>query len=313
VRAPEADTPTEGTESQTGRTESQTGRTESQVRPRLLIRNESERATTTEVPAVAAPAAARETVFDIRDLSVFYGAKRAVGWTTLRIYRHRITAVIGPSGCGKSTFIRSLNRMNDAIPGFKLEGQILYHGHDVYGGGVNRVEVRRRIGMVFQKPNPFPKSIFDNVAWAPRNLGMKSGLNERVERALRDAALWDEVKDRLKESALGLSGGQQQRLCIARAIAVEPDVVLLDEPASALDPIATASIEELMLNLKHRYTIVIVTHNMQQAARVADRTAFFSLDSAERVGTLVEYDDTRTIFNRPRDPRTRDYVTGQFG
>jgi phosphate transport system ATP-binding protein len=307
VRAPEADTPTE-------RTESQTGRTESQVRPRLLIRNESERATTTtEVPAVTAPADARETVFDIRDLSVFYGAKRAVGWTTLRIYRHLITAVIGPSGCGKSTFIRSLNRMNDAIPGFKLEGQILYHGHDVYGGGVNRVEVRRRIGMVFQKPNPFPKSIFDNVAWAPRNLGMKSELNERVERALRDAALWDEVKDRLKESALGLSGGQQQRLCIARAIAVEPDVVLLDEPASALDPIATASIEELMLNLKHRYTIVIVTHNMQQAARVADRTAFFSLDPAERVGTLVEYDDTRTIFNRPRDTRTRDYVTGQFG
>ena len=313
MRAPEADTPTERTESQTGRTESQAGRLESQVRPRLLIRTESGRATTTEVPAVAAPAAARETVFDIRDLSVFYGANRAVGWTTLRIFRHLITAVIGPSGCGKSTFLRSLNRMNDAIPGFKLEGQILYHGHDVYGGGVNRVEVRRRIGMVFQKPNPFPKSIFDNVAWAPRNLGMKSGLNERVERALRDAALWDEVKDRLKESALGLSGGQQQRLCIARAIAVEPDVVLLDEPASALDPIATASIEELMLNLKHRYTIVIVTHNMQQAARVADRTAFFSLDPAERVGTLVEYDDTRTIFNRPRDPRTRDYVTGQFG
>jgi phosphate transport system ATP-binding protein len=306
LRAPEADTPTE-------RTESQTGRTESQVRPRLLIRTEAERAPTTQVPVEADPTAARETVFDIRDLSVFYGANRAVGWTTLRIYRHLITAVIGPSGCGKSTFIRSLNRMNDAIPGFKLEGQILYHGHDVYGGGVNRVEVRRRIGMVFQKPNPFPKSIFDNVAWAPRNLGMKSGLSERVERALRDAALWDEVKDRLKESALGLSGGQQQRLCIARAIAVEPDVVLLDEPASALDPIATASIEELMLNLKHRYTIVIVTHNMQQAARVADRTAFFSLDPAERVGTLVEYDDTRTIFNRPRDPRTRDYVTGQFG
>jgi phosphate transport system ATP-binding protein len=295
------------------RTESQTGRTESQVRPRLLIRDESGRAAATEVPAVPAPTAAGETVFDVRDVSVFYGAKRAVGWTTLKIYRHLITAVIGPSGCGKSTFLRSLNRMNDSIPGFKLEGQILYHGHDVYGGGVNRVEVRRRIGMVFQKPNPFPKSIFDNVAWAPRNLGMKSGLNERVERALRDSALWDEVKDRLKDSALGLSGGQQQRLCIARAIAVEPDVVLLDEPASALDPIATASIEELMLNLKHRYTIVIVTHNMQQAARVADRTAFFSLDPAERVGTLVEYDDTRTIFNRPRDTRTRDYVTGQFG
>ena len=313
MRAPEADTPAERTESQTMRTESQTGRTESEVRPRLLIRDESGRAVTTEVPAVPAATAARETVFDVRDVSVFYGAKRAVGWTTLKIYRHLITAVIGPSGCGKSTFLRSLNRMNDSIPGFKLEGQILYHGHDVYGGGVNRVEVRRRIGMVFQKPNPFPKSIFDNVAWAPRNLGMKSGLGDRVERALRDAALWDEVKDRLKESALGLSGGQQQRLCIARAIAVEPDVVLLDEPASALDPIATASIEELMLNLKHRYTIVIVTHNMQQAARVADRTAFFSLDPAERVGTLVEYDDTRTIFNRPRDTRTRDYVTGQFG
>ena len=313
MRAPEADSPAERTESQTVRTESQTGRTESQVRPRLLIRDESGRAATTEVPAMPAPTAARETVFDVRDVSVFYGAKRAVGWTTLRIYRHLITAVIGPSGCGKSTFLRSLNRMNDAIPGFKLEGQILYHGHDVYGGGVNRVEVRRRIGMVFQKPNPFPKSIFDNVAWAPRNLGMKSGLSERVERALRDAALWDEVKDRLQESALGLSGGQQQRLCIARAIAVEPDVVLLDEPASALDPIATASIEELMLNLKHRYTIVIVTHNMQQAARVADRTAFFTLDPAERVGTLVEYDDTRTIFNRPRDTRTRDYVTGEFG
>ena len=204
--------------------------------------------------------------------------------------------------------MRSLNRMNDAIPGFKLEGQILYHGHDVYGGGVNRVEVRRRIGMVFQKPNPFPKSIYDNVAWAPRNLGMKSGLDERVERALRDAALWDEVKDRLKDSALGLSGGQQQRLCIARAIAVEPDVVLLDEPASALDPIATASIEELMHTLKHRYTIVIVTHNMQQAARVADRTAFFSLDPAERVGTLVEYDDTRDDLHpppRPADARLR--------
>ena len=313
MRAPEADTPAERTESQTVRTESQTGRTESQVRPRLLIRDESGRAATTEVPAMPAPAAAGETVFDVRDVSVFYGANRAVGWTTLKIYRHLITAVIGPSGCGKSTFLRSLNRMNDSIPGFKLEGQILYHGHDVYGGGVNRVEVRRRIGMVFQKPNPFPKSIFDNVAWAPRNLGMKSGLNERVERALRDAALWDEVKGRLKDSALGLSGGQQQRLCIARAIAVEPDVVLLDEPASALDPIATASIEELMINLKHRYTIVIVTHNMQQAARVADRTAFFSLDPAERVGTLVEYDDTRTIFNRPRDTRTRDYVTGQFG
>ncbi len=215
-------------------------------------------------------------MFDIRDMSAHYGPKRALAWTTMKIYRNLVTAVIGPSGCGKSTFIRSLNRMNDSVAGFRLEGQILYHGHDVYARATNRVEVRRRIGMVFQKPNPFPKSIYDNVAWAPRNLGLKADLDERVERALRSAALWDEVKDRLKASALSLSGGQQQRLCIARAVAVEPDVLLLDEPASALDPVATASIEELMHNLKHRYTIVIVTHNMQQAARVADRTAFFS-------------------------------------
>jgi phosphate transport system ATP-binding protein len=205
--------------------------------------------------------------------------------------------------------------MNDSIPGFRVDGQVLYHGHDIYGSGADRVEVRRRIGMVFQKPNPFPKSIYDNIAWAPRNLGMKRGLHERVERALRGAALWDEVKDRLKESALGLSGGQQQRLCIARAIAIEPDVLLLDEPASALDPIATASIEELMHTLKRRYTIVIVTHNMQQAARVADRTAFFSLDETEkgRAGTLIECDATEKIFSRPADPRTRDYVAGRFG
>jgi phosphate transport system ATP-binding protein len=254
----------------------------------------------------------REVVFDISDMSVFYGEKSALESTSLKIYRHLVTAVIGPSGCGKSTFIRSLNRMNDSIIGFRVTGQVLYHGHDVYAGATNRVEVRRRIGMVFQKPNPFPKSIYDNIAWAPRNLGMRSGLDERVERALRHAALWDEVKDRLKASALGLSGGQQQRLCIARAIAVEPDVLLLDEPASALDPIATASIEDLMHTLKTRYTIVIVTHNMQQAARVADRTAFFGLDS-NRVGTLIEYDETRKIFSQPSDPRTRAYVTGQFG
>jgi phosphate transport system ATP-binding protein len=260
------------------------------------------------------PQLAREAVFDIRDMAVYYGENQALGWTTLKIYRHLVTAVIGPSGCGKTTFIRSLNRMNDSVPNFRLEGQVRYHGHDIYGPGVNRVEVRRRIGMVFQKPNPFPKSIYDNVAWAPRNLGMRSDLDARVERALRQAALWDEVKDRLRNTALGLSGGQQQRLCIARAIAVEPDVLLLDEPASALDPIATASIEELMHTLKNRFTIVIVTHNMQQAARVADRTAFFSLDaSADRVGTLVEYGDTETIFRAPQDPRTRDYVTGQFG
>ncbi len=255
----------------------------------------------------------RATVFDIRDMSVTYGTKKALDWTTLQIYRNLVTAVIGPSGCGKSTFIRSLNRMNDSIPGFKISGQVLYHGHDIYARATNYVEVRRRIGMVFQKPNPFPKSIYDNVAWAPRNLGMKQNLDERVERALRGAALWGEVKDRLKVSALSLSGGQQQRLCIARAIAVEPDVLLLDEPASALDPVATASIEDLMHELKHRYTIVIVTHNMQQAARVADRTAFFSLDPNERVGTLVEYNDTDVIFSNPVDTRTRDYVTGRFG
>jgi phosphate transport system ATP-binding protein len=255
----------------------------------------------------------RATVFDIRDMSVTYGTKKALDWTTLQIYRNVVTAVIGPSGCGKSTFIRSLNRMNDSIPGFKISGQVLYHGHDIYARATNRVEVRRRIGMVFQRPNPFPKSIYDNVAWAPRNLGMKKNLDERVERALRGAALWGEVKDRLKVSAMSLSGGQQQRLCIARAIAVEPDVLLLDEPASALDPVATASIEDLMHDLKHRYTIVIVTHNMQQAARVADRTAFFSLDPNERVGTLVEYNETDVIFSNPADTRTRDYVTGRFG
>jgi phosphate transport system ATP-binding protein len=258
---------------------------------------------------------AREAVFDIRDMTVHYGESQALGWTSLKIYRNLVTAVIGPSGCGKSPFIRGINRMNDSIPGFKLAGQVLYHGHDVYAAATNRVEVRRRIGMVFQKPNPFPKSIYDNVAWAPRNLGMRADLDERVERALRHAALWDEVKDRLREGALGLSGGQQQRLCIARAIAIEPDVLLLDEPASALDPIATASIEQLMHTLKHRYTIVIVTHNMQQAARVADQTAFFSLDTggADRVGTLVEYGPTDKIFRNPSDSRTRDYVTGQFG
>ena len=264
-------------------------------------------------PATAAPAAA--AVFDIRKLSVRYGTTRALDWTSLTIPRHRVTAIIGPSGCGKSTFIRCLNRMNDRIPGFALGGQILYHGHDLYAAATNAVEVRRRIGMVFQKPNPFPKSIYDNVAWAPRNLGLKRDLDQRVETALRQAALWNEVKDRLKSSALALSGGQQQRLCIARAIAVEPDVLLLDEPASALDPVATASIEELMDTLKHRYTIVIVTHNMQQAGRVADVTAFFGLDGtgAARVGTLIEYADTTTIFTRPSDPRTRGYVTGQFG
>jgi phosphate transport system ATP-binding protein len=254
----------------------------------------------------------REVVFHARDVSVNYGEKRALEGVSLDIYRNYATAFIGPSGCGKSTFLRCLNRMNDSIPGFSIGGELRYHGHDLYEARANRVEVRRRIGMVFQKPNPFPKSIYDNIAWAARNLGMRDNLDERVERALRSAALWDEVKDRLKSSALGLSGGQQQRLCIARVIAIEPDVVLLDEPASALDPIATASIEDLIHELKTRYTIVIVTHNMQQAARVADKTAFFSLDEA-RIGTLIEYDDTTTLFSKPRDTRTRDYVTGQFG
>jgi phosphate transport system ATP-binding protein len=279
-----------------------------QTDPTLVPRPEQVEQVRREIP--------REAVFDVRNVSAYYGGQvPAITGISMKMYRGMITALIGPSGCGKSTFIRSLNRMNDSIPGFRVEGQVLYHGHDIYAGGADRVEVRRRIGMVFQKPNPFPKSIYDNIAWAPRNLGMKQNLDERVERALRGAALWDEVKDRLKQSALGLSGGQQQRLCIARAIAIEPDVLLLDEPASALDPIATASIEDLMHTLKSRYTIVIVTHNMQQAARVADRTAFFSLDETEkgRSGTLIECDTTETIFSRPADPRTRDYVSGRFG
>jgi phosphate transport system ATP-binding protein len=258
----------------------------------------------------------REVVFDIQDLTVSYGrATTAISGVDLDIYRNLITAVIGPSGCGKSTFIRCLNRMNDLVPGAKIDGKILYHGDDLYAPGVDPVEVRRRIGMVFQKANPFPKSIYDNVAWGPRVLGMKRDLDERVEKALTGAALWDEVKDRLKKNALSLSGGQQQRLCIARAIAVEPDVLLLDEPASALDPIATSAIEELMHALKRDYTLVIVTHNMQQAARVADLTAFFSLevDETRRSGVLVEYDATDKIFTNPSDQRTEDYVTGRFG
>ena len=256
-----------------------------------------------------------ETVFDIEGLQASYGTNVAIKGVGFEIYRNLITAVIGPSGCGKSTFIRCLNRMNDEVPSFRHEGTILYHGVDLYGDGVEPVEVRRRIGMVFQKANPFPKTIYDNVAWAPRVLGLKKNLDERVEKALQSAALWDEVKDRLKRSALSLSGGQQQRLCIARAIAIEPEVLLLDEPASALDPIATQRIEELMQTLKQDYTIVIVTHNMQQAARVADRTAFFSIDSDEngRYGVLVEYDETPKIFTAPSDKRTEDYVTGRFG
>ncbi len=258
---------------------------------------------------------APEAVFEADKVGIFYGKKQALIDVTMRMRRGQVTALIGPSGCGKTTFLRSLNRMNDPIPGFRIEGEIRYHGNDIYGSNVDTVEVRRRIGMVFQKPNPFPKSIFDNIAWAPRNLGMRQGLKERVEKALRGAALWDEVKDRLKDSALGLSGGQQQRLCIARAIAIEPDVLLLDEPASALDPIATGAIEDLIHSLKGRFTIVIVTHNMQQAARVADRTAFFSLETRgeKPIGSLIEFDETEKIFGAPRDPRTRDYVMGRFG
>jgi len=257
----------------------------------------------------------REVVFDIQGLTVNYGRLTAISGVDLQIYRYLITAIIGPSGCGKSTFIRCLNRMNDLVPGTRIDGQILYQGDDLYASEVDPVEVRRRIGMVFQKANPFPKSIYDNVGWGPRVLGMSADLDERVEKALRSAALWDEVKDRLKKNALSLSGGQQQRLCIARAIAVEPEVLLLDEPASALDPIATSAIEELMHELKRDYTLVIVTHNMQQAARVADLTAFFSLevDEDRRSGVLVEYDSTNKIFTNPSDKRTEDYVTGRFG
>jgi phosphate transport system ATP-binding protein len=257
-----------------------------------------------------------ERIFQIEGLDALYGDKAAVKGVSLEVYKNLVTAIIGPSGCGKSTFIRCLNRMNDLVPGFTMNGTIRYHGQDITGNAVDPVAVRRHIGMVFQRPNPFPKSIYDNVAWGMKVLGMKDSVDERVERALTQAALWDEVKDRLKASALSLSGGQQQRLCIARAIAVEPDVVLMDEPASALDPIATSAIEQLMNDLKGEYTFVIVTHNMQQAARVADMTAFFSIsrgDEGQRFGELVEYDATQKIFTAPTDRRTEDYVTGRFG
>jgi phosphate transport system ATP-binding protein len=259
----------------------------------------------------------RETVFSVESLGVSYNGNVALDGVTMNVHKNTVTAFIGPSGCGKSTFIRCFNRMNDLIEGATVTGSVRYHGADLYGREVDPVEVRRRIGMVFQKPNPFPKSIYDNVAFGPRVLGWKKDLDERVERCLRHAAIWDEVKDRLKESALGLSGGQQQRLCIARALATEPDVILMDEPASALDPIATARIEDLMHDLKREYTIVVVTHNMQQAARVADMTAFFSVqvheDGKGRHGILVEYDATTKIFTQPADKRTEDYVTGRFG
>ena len=257
-----------------------------------------------------------ERIFNIEQLEALYGGKPAIKDVTMEVYKNLVTAVIGPSGCGKSTFIRCLNRMNDLVPGFRQTGTIRYHGQDVAARDVDPVAVRRTIGMVFQRANPFPKSIHDNVAWGLKVLGMKDNLSERVERALTQAALWDEVKDRLKASALSLSGGQQQRLCIARAIAVEPDVVLMDEPASALDPIATQAIEQLLHDLKSEYSFVIVTHNMQQAARVADMTAFFSISRGEeggRWGELIEYDATEKIFTAPSDKRTEHYVTGRFG
>jgi phosphate transport system ATP-binding protein len=271
----------------------------------------------TETTDERAKGPTREALFSVDGLRVTYAGVPALDGVSLDIYRNQVTAFIGPSGCGKSTFIRCFNRMNDLIPSAKVEGSVLYHGLDLYGRDVDPVEVRKRIGMVFQKPNPFPKSIYDNVAFGPRVLGWKDSLDDRVRLALEQAALWDEVKDRLKASAFSLSGGQQQRLCIARCLAVEPDVLLMDEPASALDPISTTAIEDLMHGLKTEYTIVIVTHNMQQAARVADMTAFFSVKVSEegkqRTGVLVEYDETPTIFTKPADKRTEDYVTGRFG
>ena len=260
-----------------------------------------------------------EVVFDLEGLEVHYGSFRAVRGVTMKICKNQITAFIGPSGCGKTTVLRCFNRMHDVIPGARVSGTLHYHGLDLYGPEVAPTEVRRRIGMVFQKPNPFPKSIYENIAFGPRINGVrrKRDIDEIVEKSLRAAALWDEVKTRLDASALGLSGGQQQRLCIARTIAVEPEVVLMDEPCSALDPIATARIEELMRALRDRFTIVIVTHNMQQAARVSDRTAFFTAEldaqSDRRTGVLVEYDQTAKIFSNPSDERTENYITGRFG
>jgi phosphate transport system ATP-binding protein len=259
----------------------------------------------------------KEKVFELKGVDVLYSGVTAVKGVSMDIGRKDVTALIGPSGCGKSTLLRCLNRMNDLIPGAEVRGELLYHGEDLYGPAVDPVQVRKLIGMVFQKPNPFPKSIYDNVAFGPRVLGNKDNLDEVVERALRGAALWDEVKDRLDENAFGMSGGQQQRLCIARCIAVQPDVILMDEPCSALDPISTGKIEDLMIELKEEFSIVIVTHNMQQAARVSDRTAFLmvELDATEetRWGRLVEYDETEKIFTNPGDQRTEDYVSGKVG
>jgi len=259
---------------------------------------------------------AAQAIFTLKDVRVAYGGVTAVENVTFDLAQNEITAFIGPSGCGKSTLLRCLNRMNDLIPSASVEGKVLYHDQDLYADDIDPVQVRKRIGMVFQKPNPFPKSIYENIAFGPKVLGMKGDMDEIVERALRRGALWDEVKDRLKTNAFGMSGGQQQRLCIARTMAVDPDVILMDEPCSALDPISTGAIEELMLELKQNFSIVIVTHNMQQAARVSDRTAFFNVDKLEegkRVGKLVEFDSTEKIFTAPSDSRTEQYVTGKFG
>jgi phosphate transport system ATP-binding protein len=254
----------------------------------------------------------REYAIEVQDMSFYYGNFRAVKNVTLNIDPKKITAIIGPSGCGKSTVLRSLNRMNDFIPGTRVEGEILFHKQNIYDPRVDPVQIRKTIGMVFQKPNPFPKTIHENIAWGARVNGYRGNMDELVETALRKAALWDEVKDDLKKSALALSGGQQQRLCIARALAVEPEVILMDEPCSALDPIATLKIEELMRELSKNYTIIIVTHNMQQAARASDLTAFFTMDE-DRAGLMVEYGITDQIFTNPRDKRTEDYITGRFG
>ncbi len=260
----------------------------------------------------------RRPVFRLEDVAVHYGAKEAVNGITFEIGEKEITALIGPSGCGKSTVLRCLNRMNDLVAGCRVDGEVTYHGQNIYAKAVDPIAVRTHIGMVFQKPNPFPKSIYDNIAYGPRVTGMKvDNMDELVEEALKDAALWDEVKDKLKQSAYGLSGGQQQRLCIARTIATRPDVILMDEPCSALDPIATARIEDLMVGLRQDYTIIIVTHNMQQAARVSDRTGFFTAqadpDTGERSGVLIEYDPTSKIFSNPGNKRTEDYISGRFG
>ncbi len=258
-----------------------------------------------------------DPVLSVDALNVYYGDNLAVRDVTMDMARFEITALIGPSGCGKSTVLRCLNRMNDLIPGARVEGKVRYHEQDIYGADIDAIEVRRRIGMVFQKPNPFPKSIYENVAFGPRVNRVKKGLNDIVEESLTRAALWDEVKNKLKQNAYSLSGGQQQRLCIARAIATRPDVILMDEPCSALDPIATAKVEDLMAELKRDYTIIIVTHNMQQAARVSDRTAFFTAEAdpetGQRTGLLVEYNPTKKIFNKPDDARTEGYITGRFG